>query len=84
MAGRHTNRTLPLNYVPPSTHQTKLHEIRQQSFKMEKDIVTNFEVQIAKARLRTNLQKGMLEDHMDLFRCLSNTGAFGVGDQEYS
>jgi predicted transport protein len=51
-------------------------------FKLGKRIVTDFEVQKSKLRLRINLKKGTLDDPKKLFRDVSNIGTFGVGDYE--
>lgn len=51
-------------------------------FKLNKRIVTDFEVQKTKLRLRINLKKGTLDDPKNLFRDVSNIGTFGVGDYE--
>lgn len=51
-------------------------------FKLNKRIITDFEVQKTKLRLRINLKKGMLDDPKDTFRDVSNIGTFGVGDYE--
>ncbi|KYG72823.1 DUF5655 domain-containing protein [Roseivirga echinicomitans] len=51
-------------------------------FKLNKRIVTDFEVQKNKLKLRINLKKGALDDPKNLFRDVSNIGTFGVGDYE--
>lgn len=51
-------------------------------FKLNKRVVTDFEVQRTKLRLRINLKKGMLDDPKHVFRDVSNIGTFGVGDYE--
>ncbi|AHM63217.1 hypothetical protein D770_24860 [Flammeovirgaceae bacterium 311] len=51
-------------------------------FKYNKRLVTDFEVQRTKLRLRINLKKGMLDDPKNSFRDVSNIGTFGVGDYE--
>lgn len=51
-------------------------------FKLNKRIVTDFEVQKTKLKVRINLKKGMLDDPKGLFRDVSNIGTFGVGDYE--
>jgi len=51
-------------------------------FKLNKRVVTDFEVQKTKLRLRINLKKGTLDDPKAIFRDVSNIGTFGVGDYE--
>jgi predicted transport protein len=51
-------------------------------FKLNKRIVTDFEVQKTKLKLRINLKQGALDDPKNLFRNVSNIGTFGVGDYE--
>ncbi|MFT7035952.1 MAG: putative transport protein [Cyclobacteriaceae bacterium] len=51
-------------------------------FKLTKRIVTDFEVQKNKLKLRINLKNGTLDDPKNLFRDVSNIGTFGVGDYE--
>lgn len=51
-------------------------------FKLNKRIITDFEVQKSKLKLRINLKIGMLDDPKGLFRDVSNLGHFGVGDYE--
>jgi predicted transport protein len=51
-------------------------------FKLNKRIVTDFEVQKNKLKLRINLKQGTLDDPKNLFRDVSNIGTFGVGEYE--
>jgi predicted transport protein len=51
-------------------------------YKLSKRIVTDFEVQKTKLKLRINLKKGKLDDPKNTFRDVSNIGTFGVGDYE--
>lgn len=56
--------------------------IKSIGFKVDKKVITDFEVQIKKLRLRINLKKGQLDDPKGLFRDVSSIGKFGVGDYE--
>lgn len=51
-------------------------------FKVDKKVITDFEVQIKKLRLRINLKKGQMDDPKGLFRDVSSIGKYGVGDYE--
>lgn len=51
-------------------------------FKLNKRIITDYEVQRNKLKLRINLKRGSLDDPKSIFRDVSNIGHFGVGDYE--
>jgi predicted transport protein len=51
-------------------------------FKIQKRVITDFEVQKTKLKLRINLKKGQLDDPKKIFRDVANIGTFGVGDYE--
>ncbi|MCV9389146.1 DUF5655 domain-containing protein [Reichenbachiella ulvae] len=51
-------------------------------FKLNKRVVTDFDVQKTKLKLRVNLKQGTLDDPKLFFRDVSNIGTFGVGDYE--
>ena len=51
-------------------------------FKLNKRIITDYEVKRNKIKLRINLKQGLLDDPKSIFRDVSNIGHFGVGDYE--
>ncbi|MBL3657642.1 DUF5655 domain-containing protein [Fulvivirga sediminis] len=51
-------------------------------FKLEKRLITDFEIQKTKLRLRINLKKGLLDDPKHMFRDVSEIGHWGIGDYE--
>lgn len=51
-------------------------------FKVDKKVITDFEVQKVKLKLRVNLKNGHLDDPKGLFRDVSEIGHWGIGDYE--
>ena len=51
-------------------------------FKLQKRVVTGFEVHKTKIKLRINLNTGTLDDPKGLFKDISRTGTYGDGNYE--